>query len=242
MYDTILVAIDASPDSPDDSLNRTTQFAKMTGGTVHLLHVARGHLVPRDITAGAALGITSVEDDADVRERQVVQNAVDQLTAAGIEVRGELIEATEHDIADVIIQRAKELDVDIIVLGYQHHRGSVVAEHVIRQHPPRSILLARPRDRHDGGQQPAHVFRFCERTSECSARTFDRHVFGGVGRTGRGGVVSFRRNGRVESRDIRWSAARSANERHVCPADDAAEDSADGVDLEALYLRADRNS
>ena len=45
MYDTILVAIDASPDSPDDSLNRTMQFPKMTGGTVHLLHVARGHIV-----------------------------------------------------------------------------------------------------------------------------------------------------------------------------------------------------
>jgi len=41
MYDRILVAIDASPDSPDDSLNRTTQFAKMTGGTTlaHRLEV-----------------------------------------------------------------------------------------------------------------------------------------------------------------------------------------------------------
>jgi nucleotide-binding universal stress UspA family protein len=144
MYDTILVAIDASPDSPDDSLDRTTQFAKMTGGTVHLLHVARGHIVPRDITAGAGLGITAVEDDADLREQQVVQAAVDQLAAAGIEVHGELIEATEHDVADVILQRAEELDVDIIVLGYQHHRGSVVAEHVIRQRPHCSILLARP--------------------------------------------------------------------------------------------------
>ena len=148
MYDRILVAIDASSDSPDDSLNRTIQFAKMSGGTVHLLHVARGHIVARDITAGAAFGVRSAEDDADLRERQVVQNAVDQLAAAGIDVHGELIEATEHDMADVIIQRAKELDVDIIVLGYQHHRGSVVAEHVIRQRPHCSILLARPPESH----------------------------------------------------------------------------------------------
>jgi nucleotide-binding universal stress UspA family protein len=144
MYNRILVAIDASPDSPDDSLNRTTQFAKMTGGTVHLLHVARGPIIPTDISAGAGLGVRSPEDDADLRERQVVQNAVDQLAAAGIDVHGEMIEATEHDVADVIVQRAKELDVDIIVLGYQHHRGSVVAEHVIRQHPHCSILLAKP--------------------------------------------------------------------------------------------------
>ena len=144
MYDRILVAIDASPDSPDDSLSRTAQFAKMTGGTVHLLHVARGHIIPGDISAGSGLGVRAAEDDVDVRERQVVQDAVDKLAAAGIEVHGELIEATEHDAADVILQRAKELDVDIIVLGYQHHRGSGVAEHVIRQRPHCSILLARP--------------------------------------------------------------------------------------------------
>jgi nucleotide-binding universal stress UspA family protein len=144
MYNRILVAIDASPDSPDDSLNRTTQFARMTGGTVYLLHVARGHIIPTDISAGSGLGVQSAEDDVDVRERQVVQNAVDQLAAAGIDVHGEMIEATEHDAAEVIVQRAKELEVDIIVLGYQHHRGSAVAEHVIRQQPHCSILLARP--------------------------------------------------------------------------------------------------
>jgi hypothetical protein len=32
------------------------------------------------------------------------------------------------------------------VLGYEHHPGSVVAEHVIRRHPHCSILLARPPD------------------------------------------------------------------------------------------------
>jgi nucleotide-binding universal stress UspA family protein len=148
MYDRILVAIDASPDSPDDSLNRTTQFALMTGGRVHLLHVARGHIIPTDISAGSGFGIRSAEDDVDVRERQIVQDAVDQLAAAGIDVHGEMIEATEHDAADVIVQRAKELDVDIIVLGYNHHRGSTVAEHVIRQQPHCSILLARPPESH----------------------------------------------------------------------------------------------
>jgi nucleotide-binding universal stress UspA family protein len=144
MYSRMLVAIDASPDSPDDSLNRTIQFAKMTGATVYLLHVARGHIIPTDISAGSGFGVRSPEDDADVRERQVVQDAVDTIAAAGIEVHGEMIEATEHDVAYVILQRAKELDVDIIVLGYQHHRGSVVADHVIRQQPQCSVLLARP--------------------------------------------------------------------------------------------------
>lgn len=152
MYNRMLVAIDASPDSPDNSLNRTIQFAKMSGATVYLLHVARGHIIARDISAGAGLGLSSVEDDADVRERGVVQNAVDQLAAAGVEVHGEMIEATEHDVADVIVQRADELDVDLIVLGYQHYRGSVVAQHVVHQQPHCSILLAQPPEgrRHRG--------------------------------------------------------------------------------------------
>ena len=149
MYDRILVAIDASPDSPDDALNRTVQFAKMSGGSVHLLHVARGHIIPTDISAGSGLGVRSPEDDVDLGgERQIVQAAVDRLAAEGIEVHGELVEATDHEAADAIVQRADELDVDIIVLGYQHHRGSTVAEHVIRQHPRCSVLLAKPPGTH----------------------------------------------------------------------------------------------
>ena len=107
MYERMLVAIDASPDSPDNSLNRTVQFARMSGCAVHLLHVARGHIIPGDISAGAGLGVRVAADDVDVRERQVVQDAVDTLAAAGIEVHGELIEATEHEAADVILQRAR---------------------------------------------------------------------------------------------------------------------------------------
>jgi len=83
-------------------------------------------------------------------DRQAVQRLVDSLAAAGIEAHGEMVSATEHDIAEVILQRAQELDVDLVVLGHQHHRGvgnlfqASVAERVIRRHPPYSILLARP--------------------------------------------------------------------------------------------------
>ena len=54
-------------------------------------------------------------------------SAIDQLSAAGIEAHGEMVSATEHDVAEVILQRAKELDVDLIVLGYQHHRGRALS-------------------------------------------------------------------------------------------------------------------
>ena len=95
-------------------------------------------------------GVLSAQDDVEAVDRQVVQQLIDGLAAAGIEAHGEIVGATEHDVAEVILQRAKELDVDLLVLGHQHHRGagnlfqSSVAERVIRQHPPYSILLARP--------------------------------------------------------------------------------------------------
>ena len=103
-------------------------FAKMSGGTVHLLHVARGHVVASDINAGSGLGVLAGEDDVDVHEREIVQRAVDEMAKAGIPVHGELVNATEHDAAGVIVQRARELQVDLIVFGYQHYRGSTVAD------------------------------------------------------------------------------------------------------------------
>jgi len=151
MYQRILVAIDATPTEENRSaLNRTEQVGRLTGATVYVLHVARAHIVPGDIIGGAAFGVLSAQDDVEAVDRQLVQQFIDRLTAAGIKAHGEIVSATEHDIAEVILQRAKELDVDLLVLGHQHHRGagnlfqSSVAERVIRQHPQYSILLARP--------------------------------------------------------------------------------------------------
>src|SRR5688572_11733331 len=61
--------------------------------------------------------------------------------------RGELLSAIEHEIATVIVQRAKELDVQLIVLGDTLHRGpsklfrASVTDQIIHQHPPCSVLL-----------------------------------------------------------------------------------------------------
>jgi nucleotide-binding universal stress UspA family protein len=145
MYDRILVAIDAMPtDENRTTLERTEQIGTLTGATVYVLHVARGHIIPEDISAGSGLGVPSAEDDAETVDRRAVQELVDRLSTAGIDAHGEMVSATEHDIPEVILQRAKELDVDLLVLGHRHHRGSRTAERIIHQHPPFSVLLARP--------------------------------------------------------------------------------------------------
>src|SRR4051794_20867209 len=120
MYDRILVAIEADYEF---ALERTRRLGEWTKATVYLLHVARTHVMPGDILGGQSELSVSAEEDTEAWERDVLQQAVDKLAAAGLDVHGELISATEHDVADVILQRGRDLNVDLIVLGHQHHRG-----------------------------------------------------------------------------------------------------------------------
>ena len=151
MYDRILVAIDATPTEENRSAQtRAEQIGRLTGATVYVLHVARAHIIPGDIIGGAGFGVRSADEDVEGADRQAVQALVDRLSAAGVDAHGEIVSATQHDVASAILQRASELDVDLLVLGHQHHRGasnafrSSVADWIIHHHPPFSILLARP--------------------------------------------------------------------------------------------------
>lgn len=152
MYQNILVAIDAThPEELKTALEQTTQIGLLMHATVHVLHVARSHIISGDITGGSSLGVRSPDDDIEDENREAVQDLVDQLAAAGVDAHGEVVSATEHDTASVILQRARELAADLLVLEYQHQRDGghlfrhSVAEQIINQHPPISILLARPR-------------------------------------------------------------------------------------------------
>ncbi len=146
MYDRILVAIDATPtDENRSAQTRAEQIGLLTGATVYVLHVARGHIIPGDIIGGAGLGVHAADEDVEGTDRQAVQALVDRLSGAGVDAHGEIVSATQHDVASAILQRASELDMDLLVLGHQHHRGagsafrSSAADWIIHHHPPFSI-------------------------------------------------------------------------------------------------------
>jgi nucleotide-binding universal stress UspA family protein len=146
MYDRILAAIDLTPNE-NAVLHHAEQMARAVGSTVHLLHVARTHLIPGDIVAGAGLGVPSGEDDVDPRDREMIDAALAQLEAAGVTATGEVRYATEHDIADVILERAKDLDADLLILGETLHSGvaklfrASIADDVVHRHAAFPILL-----------------------------------------------------------------------------------------------------
>jgi AAHS family benzoate transporter-like MFS transporter len=149
MYKRVLLAIDAGrSDGTDCTLKRTEQLGLMTGAKVHLLCIQHGHIVPDSISRVSSPGALPAINDVEAVDRKVVQAMVDRLAAAGVDAQGELVSATEHDIAGVILQRVEADGVDLLVIEHEYQSGHAlrasVAEQVIRQHPTISILLARP--------------------------------------------------------------------------------------------------
>lgn len=149
MYRRILVALDATQsESRESTLQRIEQFGLMSKSRVNVLFVQHGHVVPGSIIAGASLGVPTADEDVEGIDRGSVQQVVDRLAAAGVDAHGELVSATEHDVADVVLARAQSDDVDLLILEHEflgsHGLRASVAEQVIRHHPNVSILLARP--------------------------------------------------------------------------------------------------
>lgn len=149
MYKRVLLAIDAArSDETASTLKRIEQLGLMTGAKVHLLCVQNSHIVPGSISQVSTAGGLQPANDVEAVDLEGVRAMVDRLATAGVDAQGELVSATEHDIADVILQRVKVDGVDLLILEHEYQSGHAlrasVAEQVIRQHPTISILLARP--------------------------------------------------------------------------------------------------
>ncbi|MEI2776204.1 MAG: MFS transporter [Tetrasphaera sp.] len=147
LYSRILIAIDPTPNREHEQLmRRCHELGEITGASIYVLYVAPGHIAPR-VSPGSGHVSAGVDADVDHSHVQAMQAFIDSLTASGIEARGEIVAATEHDIAEVILARATQHDVDLIILGHELHvkgRHTHVAERVLESHPHRSILLAKP--------------------------------------------------------------------------------------------------
>lgn len=149
MYQRVLIAIDADRGGDTTStLERIAQLGVMTGAKVHLLCVAHSHTIPGGFGQAQAVGALQSVNDVEAVDHRAVQAMVDRLAVAGVDVQGEVVSATEHDIAETILARVQADAVDLLILEHEYQSGYAlrpsVAEQVIRQHPTISILLARP--------------------------------------------------------------------------------------------------
>ena len=102
MFDKILLAVDGSEHS-ERATAAAADIATKSAGTVHVLHVHEAGLV------------LPVETNTEAWD--VVDRAVKQLEADGVEVSGEAVSARSGSIAPTIIEAARVLGCDLIVMG-----------------------------------------------------------------------------------------------------------------------------
>jgi nucleotide-binding universal stress UspA family protein len=132
----ILVATDFSMGS-DEALEHAVDLAKQTGASLDIFYVLElsGQEFPLGLSANVPGGLLPNVD------RELAQRA-ERVTAAGLACRTNMAEGSA---ATEIVQRARDVDADLIVVGTHGRRGLAhaflgsVAERVV-QHAPCPVL------------------------------------------------------------------------------------------------------
>ena len=146
MYEHIMIAVDKTPNK-GAVVDHAAKLAKLSGAVLHVVHVTPLHLVPEDVVAGSRFGVVSGDGDVDPREQNLVADLLTELRSAGVTATGEVVNATEHDTARVISERAKENRAELLILGESHHRGpsrlfkASVAADIVHHSLPCPVLL-----------------------------------------------------------------------------------------------------
>jgi len=109
MYEKLLVAVDHSK-ATERVLGAARDLAALSGGEVWVLHLREREILPK------AGGIVASDEFADAAQAQV-DSAVGELTKAGIKAHGVLRSTLYGYAAREIVEDAKSLDVDVIILG-----------------------------------------------------------------------------------------------------------------------------
>ncbi|GAA0407746.1 universal stress protein [Microbispora corallina] len=135
MFTSILVAVDASSRS-GRILTEVEDLARATGAAVHVLHADESEVVYDQMV--------ELEDGATAAA--TVDQAVARLRAAGLTADGEVVEVLHENVPYAVLERARALRADLVVLGPRHHGrigallgGSVT--HEVSLHTPVSLLL-----------------------------------------------------------------------------------------------------
>jgi len=115
VYDRILVAVDKSAES-DRALDAACQLARLSGGSVHLLHVHER----QDVTGKFGGSFDSeYAEEADA----LIAAGTEKAKAAGVTVTSTVVHVPIGHIASEIVKAADEHKADTIVLGSHGRSG-----------------------------------------------------------------------------------------------------------------------
>jgi nucleotide-binding universal stress UspA family protein len=144
MYKRILVPVDGSETS-NKGLDEAIQLAKLTGASLHLVHVvdeltfATGF----EMYTGDMIGLLKEAGE------QILGEAKARAEAGGIETATFLSENFGARVCDIVVDQALQCHADLIVVGTHGRRGvgrlimGSDAEQIVRMAPV-PVLLVRP--------------------------------------------------------------------------------------------------
>lgn len=131
MYKRILAAIDSTPRA-QTVIAHTQYLAHLSEARVHVLHVHSLRAIHAGLpvvaapAAGAAMA-SMPPAELTFAAHQWVDQAVERLLTAGVIATGEVLDAREDRAAELIVQRARELSIQLLVIGAQHRRRLLAA-------------------------------------------------------------------------------------------------------------------
>lgn len=107
MYERLLVAVDHSENS-ERVLAAARNLASLSNSEVWVLHLREREVIPQ---------LGQVPSESDTEAKSAVDDAVEELTKAGITAHGEVRDTVFGHAAREIIEDAKEHDAGVIVMG-----------------------------------------------------------------------------------------------------------------------------
>jgi nucleotide-binding universal stress UspA family protein len=145
MYQRILVPIDGSPTS-ERGLEQAIALARLTGGSIRLLHVLDELVFVTGFETGATY-TNNVLPSLRRRSEGILAAARERVGAAAVAVDTMTIECFARRTSDVIVEQATAWQADLVVIGTHGRRGvnrmllGSDAEEVARMAPVPVLLI-----------------------------------------------------------------------------------------------------
>jgi nucleotide-binding universal stress UspA family protein len=122
MFNTIVVGTDGS-ETAGIAVQRATEIAKLTGGSLHIVHayqpLSGSHLATAAAT-GATIDLGRVNETLVASAEEVCAHAASYAERAGVPVR---THSVAGDAADALVGAAHDLDADLVVVGSRGMSG-----------------------------------------------------------------------------------------------------------------------
>ncbi len=148
MYQRILVPVDGSSSS-GHGLSEAIGVAKLTGGSIRLVHVIDEPFVALGF-GGVALAAGDIFEVVREGARRVLADATEAVKLAGVPVDDRLLDSFDGRVCDLVVKAAQDWPADLIVIGTHGRRGvdrlllGSDAEQILRLSPVPVLLVRSP--------------------------------------------------------------------------------------------------